>query len=341
MPEALAAVKRELGPDAVILGTRQLTNPGVAGWARRMRVEITAAPGEAASPAPRAAKPRPAPAVTSTPVATPTPKPSAPALPEELYPYYLRLIEQEVGAELAERIVKLAADRLAEGQTPSAEHVVTAIREQIAAMIPDGTTAAVAPGARRRIALVGPAGAGKTTTIAKVAALLRLREQRSVALLSLDSHRLDAGVQITRYAEALGVPAHSAQSVSEVKDALAQAGLNDVVMIDTPGVGPRDQGRFARLASLLRAAKPDETHLVLPASLAPSAQTRIAESFKPLGVTRLVLTHLDEVVGIGAVINAVDRLQLALSYLGTGQTVPQDLQKACGRQVAELLSIAR
>lgn len=90
----------------------------------------------------------------------------------------------------------------------------------------------------------------------------------------------------------------------------------------------------------MRAARPDEIHLVLPASLDAKVQTRIADGFSPLGVSRVVLTRLDEVVGLGVILNVVDRLSLGVSYLANGQNVPNDIQEACGPRVAELLFVA-
>jgi flagellar biosynthesis protein FlhF len=87
----------------------------------------------------------------------------------------------------------------------------------------------------------------------------------------------------------------------------------------------------------LRAARPDEIHLVLPASLDAKVQERLARGFVPLGVSRAVLTRLDDVVGFGVVLNVVERLNLGVSYVTTGQNVPNDIQQACGARVAELL----
>ncbi len=337
MPEALAVVKRELGPGAVILGTRQLPPTGTLGWARRMRVEITAAPAESVSPAPRAA---PASVSKPKPIAAPPP-PAPPKAPEALYPYFLNLVQQDVTAELAGRIVKHAAARLPGGQAPTREQCVEAIRLQIAALIPPEAGFTIEPGAKRRVALVGPAGSGKTTTTAKLAALLKFKQKRSVVLLSCDVHRLDAAAALGCYAEVLGVPMVSVQTAAEARDALAAHAAADVILIDTPGIGPRDQARFARLASVLRVLRPDDTHLVLPASLAPSVHARIAESFAPLRPTRLALTHLDEVVGLGVLLNVVDKLQLGVSCVSTGQAVPQDLETPSVVDIAKALLSAR
>jgi flagellar biosynthesis protein FlhF len=192
-------------------------------------------------------------------------------------------------------------------------------------------------GACRRVALIGPPGGGKTTTIAKLAAHFGLRMRKRVALVSFDTHRPGTHDQTRRYAELIGVPAVAAQTVSGVREALQRLPESDLVLIDTPGVGWRDRGRFARLAALLRAARPDEVHLTLPASLSARVQQQAAQTFAPLGVSRLVLTRLDEAVGLGAVLNVIDRLSIGVSYLAGGQRVPTDLEEAQRERLAELV----
>jgi flagellar biosynthesis protein FlhF len=92
-----------------------------------------------------------------------------------------------------------------------------------------------------------------------------------------------------------------------------------------------------RLAALLRAVRPQEVHLVLPASATTAVQQRAAQLFAPLGVSRVVLTRLDEAVGLGVVLGALGKMGWPLSYLTDGQNVPKDIEKACGRRVAEIV----
>ncbi|MEW6253627.1 MAG: hypothetical protein AB1716_23525, partial [Planctomycetota bacterium] len=308
-------------------------------------------------------------------------------VPPHLYPCYVQLVQQEVAEELAADIVR----QVAAGLPPDAANPVAvraALREHIADLAPDPPP--LGPGSRR-VAFVGPSGGGKTATVAKLAARLHLREQQSVALLSLEAQQPAGAAQLRHYSEIIGVPFCAACTVTEVKEWLAARrevssfqfpvsssaeletrnskletrnpkpearnskletrnskletrnskletrNSSEVVLIDTLGVGLREQGRFARLASLLRAARPDEIHLVLPASLAPEVQQRIAASFAPLGLAGLVLTRLDDAIGFGVVLNALTRLNLPISYVSTGRTVPDDLETACGRRLAEVL----
>jgi flagellar biosynthesis protein FlhF len=323
MQAALALVKEQLGPHATILATRRRVGPdGQPGF----EIDATAAED--------AAKPR---AVVR--VAAPARRPASRETdsgpePADSDPLITQLIQQDIAAALAQRL--LAAARAEAGAAADPDLLRQRLARYIARSVPAAGGIALADGQPTRVALVGPPGAGKTTTLAKLAAHFKLRDGRRVGLLSLDLQRLAAHEQLRRYAEIIGIPLAVAQTVGEVKDAFA-GDAPEVLLIDTPGVGPRETARFVRLAALLRAARPTEVHLVLPASLDGPVQSRLAQLFAPLGVSRLLLTRLDEALGFGVVLNVVERLGCRLSYWTTGQRVPNDIEVACGERVAELV----
>ncbi len=357
MPEALAAVKRDLGPNAVILGARTLPANSLPVWARRERVEITAAPGDAVTSAERTRiAPKVGGSVSSARATRATqsagtpavyaPRDSGPsqgvpseppALPQHLCRYYVQLVQNDVATEIAQQLVQQATAGVEGDAARDPEAIRSAVRDYIAGLIPANPGIAVSPGTVRRVAMVGPPGSGKSTVVVKLATLFALKERIRVGLLSLDMHRLGAHELLHRYADVLEVPLRTAQTISEVKEGLRKLDSVDLVLIDTPGVSLREQARFARLATLLRAARPDETHLVLPASLDRQVQSRYARGMAPLGVSRVVLTRLDEVVGLGVVLNVVRRLNLGISYLTNGQNVPNDIEEPCGGRLAEIL----
>ncbi len=321
MPEALARVKRELGSQAVILGTRTCPPKGIGALIGRSVVEVTAAP-------PQEVKSRPAQPLQSA---------SAPPLPEHAYPYYRKLVEGEVAERLAVRLARQVGEQVGVRGVADTRALGQALRRAIAAMIPVTGGIDLGAGVPRRVALVGPAGAGKTTMLAKLAAHFALRLKKRVVIVSLDMQRLGGNEQMRRYAEIIGVKMHSAQTVVDLKRLLGQTEGAELVLIDTHGVGADDHQHFTRLAVMLRAVAPDEVHLVLPASMLPSVQARMAKRFSPLGVSRVALTHLDEAVGLGVLLNAVDKLKWGLSYLTDGESIPNNIQEACPERLARLI----
>ena len=329
MPEALALVKRELGDQAVILGTRSCPPKGVGALLGKPGVEITAAAPGAAVVGPSHVGPAQGNA--------PRNGNGAPAMPEHVLAYYQKLVENEVAEQLAVRLARQAAARSPRRDPADANALTQVLRDAIGKMITVTGGVELTPGSVRRVALVGPAGGGKTTTLAKLAAQFKLRHKRKVAVLSLDMQRLGTNEQLRRYADIVGVELRTAQTVSGVKHALRELESFELVLIDTHGVCAGDQGHYARLAAVLRAARPHEIHLVLPASMTVGTQSRMAERFGPLGVSKVVYTHLDEAAGLGVILNAIERLSWGISYITDGETVPNHIEEACAERLATLI----
>lgn len=349
MAEALSQVKRKLGPDAVILGTRTVREGGLGGLVGPV-IEITAAPACALNTNPRT-KPnntntrppappqadRAAPPNTETQPYTDPQRHANPPRHTHLDHLRTQLATAEVGDELAQRLLRELAQRVPHCRDAADPKLQAALQNILVELMPTAGGIILAESSPTRVAVIGPAGAGKSTAIAKLAAQFKGRHNRSVAILTLDMQRFGAHEQMRRYAELIGVQLFTAQTVAAVKEVLQKTRQTELLLIDTHGLGHRDHAHFARLAALVRAAKPDETHLVLPAYMSVNAQARTAEFFRPLAPTHVLLTHLDELLGFGVVLNALDRLHLKLSYLSDGQRVPQDLKEACSNTLAGLV----
>jgi flagellar biosynthesis protein FlhF len=193
------------------------------------------------------------------------------------------------------------------------------------------------PGRRRLVALVGPTGVGKTTTIAKLAANFRLKQQLRVGLITVDTYRIAAVEQLRTYADIIDLPMHVVSTPREMRQAVERTAELDLVLIDTAGRSPRDDVKIRELRAFLVEAAADEVHLVLSATASSRALLQTAERFAAVGPNRLLLTKTDEAPGLGTTLPVLRRGELPLSYLTHGQNVPEDIAPADHRGVAEMI----
>jgi flagellar biosynthesis protein FlhF len=177
------------------------------------------------------------------------------------------------------------------------------------------------------VALVGSTGAGKTTTIAKLAARFAQHNRpRDIALVTLDHYRIGAQEQIHSYGRLLGVPVHALQPDQDLGRLLEQLSDRRLVLIDTAGMSQRDRSLPQQLERLAVVGAKLRTHVVLAANAAnPDEVVRRFAALKPAGA---ILTKIDEASCIGAALSAVVRHALPLSYVAHGQRVPEDLHLA-------------
>jgi flagellar biosynthesis protein FlhF len=346
---ALAAVKADLGPDAVLISTRTIAG----GLFRRAEVEVVAGLD---APAPRAhqaygARPAGRPARADDEVAAelealrrsveatrqelarvarggredepaPLPRPAA-ALQG-------RLLARGVEPVLAEELVRQAL------VVAGARHggLEQAVRDLVGERLVPSRAPWLQPGPLV-IALVGPTGVGKTTTLAKIAARALLEARKRVALLSVDTYRIGASEQLARYGEIMGIPALVAQDRAELLRAWQRVSLSDLVLVDTAGRSSADD--VALQAALVRAIPGLQLHLVLSAASGAQQLAACAERYRALAPERLVLSKLDEAEGPGAVLSAAVRLGRPVSCVTDGQRVPEDLHSPSGPQLVDLV----
>lgn len=257
-------------------------------------------------------------------------------VPDELFHVYADLIDAEVAEEDARslifRLTATASERPADPQAVAAQ-----LSELVESEIECSGGISPSPGIRRVVALVGPTGVGKTTSIAKLAANFKLRDRLQVGLVTVDTYRVAAVEQLRTYAEIIDLPMKVVSSGREMRQALDELSNLDLVLIDTAGRSPRDELKIHELKSLLAEAGVDEVHLVLSAATSIRSLERAAERFSTVGPTAVLLTKLDEVGGLGSVYSAAQRVRLPISYLTTGQDVPDDIEPAGSRRIARLV----
>lgn len=254
---------------------------------------------------------------------------ASPDLPDPLVEFYTRLIQQEIADELAQRIVREVHDA---GDASCAADANEGIRRRLASLIPQADD--LAPnddspsdaGRPRTIALVGPTGVGKTTTVAKLAATFKLKQGKSVGVVTLDTYRIAAVDQLKTYCSIIGCPLEVARRPDELSACLQKLGESDIVIVDTAGRSQRDDAKLDELADFLAVAQPDETHLVLAATASQRVMLQIAERFERVRPDRVIFTKLDEAVTCGTLFNVASAIAKRVSYVTTGQEVPHQIE---------------
>lgn len=184
---------------------------------------------------------------------------------------------------------------------------------------------------RRIIALVGPTGAGKTTTIAKLANHPSAFGRQAVGLLCLDTYRIGGVEQLRIYGELSNLPVEVSYDAGDLPGALKRLADCEVLLVDTAGRGPRGAADQAATRAQLARLRPDEVHLAVPAGLQPALVQQIVREYQVRGVTHLLATKLDEFADERAIFEAARAAGLPMRWVATGQHVPDDLESAAGR----------
>jgi flagellar biosynthesis protein FlhF len=264
---------------------------------------------------------------------------SAPAheLPEAMFHAFTDMIE----AEIEESIARSWIDRVREGRNAHELADTLLVKARVAQLLEDeikvSGSITIDADRSRVVALVGPTGVGKTTTIAKLAANYRLREKRRVGLITVDTYRVAAVEQLRTYADIIDLPMEVVATPREMREAVARMSHLDLVLMDTAGRSPRDEVKIQELKSMLGEAEPDEVHLVLSSTAGAKSLLATAERFVDVGTTALVLTKLDEASSLGHLVSLVRECRLPVSYLTDGQNVPDDIEVAERRRLAYML----
>ena len=180
----------------------------------------------------------------------------------------------------------------------------------------------------RVLAFAGPPGAGKTTTLAKIAMRECLGCRLSVRIISIETHRVAAQEKLRSLAKILGLGFTAANSMREFIEALDEYRGKDVLLIDTPGYGRRDFEAAADLIRFLKQMNSKEVHLVLPASMNRDDLIDCMRRYETLAPDYLLFTKLDETESRAAALSAALEADKPLSYFGTGQLIPEDLEPA-------------
>lgn len=188
-----------------------------------------------------------------------------------------------------------------------------------------------------KVAFIGPTGVGKTTTIAKLAAKYSLDEGKKVALITSDTYRVGAVSQLKTYGELLEIPVEVLYEPKEASNILKKLDGFDIIFLDTLGTSPKNKIFLKKIKNILEEIEPSELHLVISATTKTNEVDFILDNYKDLNYNKILFTKLDETNIYGLILNAVYYTNCRLSYITTGQNVPDDIELAYPFKIANLL----
>ena len=349
--EAMGKIKEDLGKDAVILHTRKIRRQGFKGWFVRPLIEVVAAVDELPIP------PQPAPVVNAMETGRlkaleekysqldsmmkaylqqgAAAQPGAPKYRPAVEDVLQTLIGNEVPQEDARKVAEVLNSMLEEGEDSGdvTETALQLLEQHLGKAAPITLKA----GERKTVLFVGPTGIGKTTTLAKIAAMYTLQYGKKVGLITADTYRIAAPEQLRVYADLLRIPLQVVYSPEEVSDVLKAYADRDLILIDTAGKSIRDADHPKEINGLLAASGAQEVFLVLSATTGHASCMGILESYRFLDRYKLIFTKIDEATACGLIFSVRMMTDKPLAYLTNGQNVPDDIRVANPRSLAELL----
>jgi flagellar biosynthesis protein FlhF len=248
-----------------------------------------------------------------------------------------RLAAGEVSPELAGEIVKGAEARLGRTDETGTGAFQNALVEEMESRFHVEPILGRNEHPPRIVALVGPPGSGKTTTLVKLAVHYGLAARRPVILLTMDTYRIAAAEQLRSFAAILGVGFQMLETVGALAQSIEENRGKDLILIDTPGMGAGEAEHSQGLASFLSSRDDIDTHLVLSSSTKPADLTRMVDGFEFYRPQRLLFTKLDETGSFGPILNEAVRTGKPLSFFTNGQRIPEDLETASRPRLTELI----
>jgi len=360
MEEAIARVKADLGPEAIILHTRKMQKSWPFNVFRKNAVEITAAldvklmeqeNGEAGKNGASAngssegmgerfnqlqLEVEEIKSIVKT-IASQLTDPLFQEVPACFLDLYEKLLQAKVDDDIAKKMMKSVQEQLTTSELATPEVLQEKLVGEIARLIPISAPMSLGDGERKVIALIGPTGAGKTTTIAKLAARYCLYEGKKAVFITADTYRIAAVEQLKTYAEIIGAPIEIVFNSQDAREALERHADKDLVFIDTAGRSPLNEAQMNELAGLMNVCEPDEIHLVLSVTTKMLDQMDAIKRFSVVPINRIIFTKLDETNTPGTILNIASKVKVAISYLTNGQNVPEDIKVAESQKLANLM----
>lgn len=252
----------------------------------------------------------------------------------ELMAMFASLVEADLDANLAHSIINRIR---AEGVPAKADRLRLAMAAELAGRFMTDSQLGTGSAGPRIAALVGPCGTGKTSMLVKLAARFGLPTRRPSVILSVDTYRVAASEQLRSYAALLGIRFQVIEGARALGQAIEELKQKDLILIDTPGHGPRDLAASEELAGFMSSRADIDVHLVLNAAMRSADLSRVVDRFEMFRPAKLAFTRVDETACFGPLVNEAVRTGKPVSFLSGGQRIPEDLDPATKDRIIDLV----
>ncbi len=358
MHEAMTKIKNELGNDAVILNSRMVRQKGMKGLFKKKKLEVVAA-YDKKTPKLKLAPKQQVEQFKVPPISLPTESGNIEKLnaklqelentvktfsnklangesdvkinfTDDISSLHDRLLEQEVVPQIADDVAKEVQKITANMEVEPSQVMEQIITERLGKPSP----ISIKKYKRNIIVFFGPTGVGKTTTLVKLAGQYVCEGGLKVGIINTDTYRVAAKEQLNIYADILQIPLETAYTVEELEEALKNQSDRDVILMDTAGRSTGDEQYKKEIENLIKTCEPDEIYAVVSLSTGYNACKKIINNLSFVDDYKLILTKYDEVNTWGNILNIVDYAKKPLSYVTTGQNIPDDIQQADTPRIA-------
>lgn len=360
MNEAMTRIRYEMGQDAVIISQRKVKRPGISGFFRKKVLEVTAA-AESSNSKRESENYNAVKQLLENSIDRKKEEPAQNNLDnsngnkeilkeieemknvvtsfidnaykgnveeekEEIKEVKSLLKDNDVSEDIVEKILKVL------NGLENKEQLMEKTKEFI-----ENTVKVSSEDLKGAVVLVGPTGVGKTTTIAKLAGRLSLVEKKKVGLITVDTYRIGAVDQLKTYADIMGIPFKVVFSINDMEEAIENMKNCEVVLVDTTGRSSKNVMQISELRAFIEKVNSDNIHLVISSTTKNRDIDNIVEGYKTLGYNNVIITKLDETTTYGSILNIVNSTKKPISFITTGQNVPDDIRAITPKEISSLI----